>query len=309
MLNRFLSISLVGASLIASLAGQEARRPGDDAFQLGLILKSAREYCRRLERAALDFVCLEEISESVNLGRDGRGGAPATVAPEGSANSGTGSQGGHTSTSRPGRALRFNTGPGAKFNNTYVNDYQFIRRDGKVEEKRVLIEKNGKKANAKTPRPAMMAFNFADILLGPVQLLDERNQEFYAYRLAGKDTVDGHDCWILEVTPRFTGVTRYLGGKIWLGADDSSVVRIEWDPTTFGRYEDILAVAERYKSTPEVRSYSEFGVEKNGLRFPSEDLTEEAYRGADGQLFVRSKTSIVYRGHKFFTVETQTIFK
>ena len=117
------------------------------------------------------------------------------------------------------------------------------------------------------------------------------------------------DAWILEVKPRLTGISRYLGGRIWLKADDASVLRIEWDPTTFGSYENILARAEAYKAIPEVRSYTEFGVEKNGLRFPSLDVTEEAYRDPDGKLFVRSRTNVVYRGHKFFTVETQSDFK
>ena len=87
------------------------------------------------------------------------------------------------------------------------------------------------------------------------------------------------------------------------------MLRIEWDPATFGSYENILARAEGYKAVPEVRSYTEFGVEKNGLRFPSLDVTEEAYRDAGGKLFVRSRTSVVYRDHKFFTVETRSDFK
>ncbi len=87
------------------------------------------------------------------------------------------------------------------------------------------------------------------------------------------------------------------------------MLRIEWDPTTFGHFEEIQARAEAYKATPEVRSYSEFAVEKNGLRFPSVDFTEEAYRGANGKLFVRARTIVTYRDHKFFTVETSSTLK
>ena len=54
---------------------------------------------------------------------------------------------------------------------------------------------------------------------------------------------------------------------------------------------------------------TEFAVEKNGLRFPSADLTEESYRGADGKLFVRARTNVVYKDHRFFTVETEATFK
>ena len=281
-----------GGLIGAGLARQEIPQPQPDTFQLGLVLKSAREYCARLERAALDFICLEEVTEKLDLSRDSREG-PVKQNPT------------LFGTDR----LVFRMRPGAKLDNAYLYDYQFVRREGKVEEKRALLEKNGKKANAKTPLPQMRAFTYAEILLAPVQLLDERFREYYSYKLLGREKIGDTEAWILEVAPRLTGVPRYLGGKIWLKTADSSVLRIEWDPSTFGHFETILARGESYKATPEVRSYSEFGFEKNGLRFPSVDFTEEGYRGADGKPFVRAMTSVVYKDYKFFTVETQTTIK
>jgi hypothetical protein len=292
MSRNIMGLTLASVFLLVGLAGQETPPPKPDMFQLGLVLKSAREYCRRLERAALDFICLEEVSETLDPSRDSREG-PVKQNP----------------TAFGTDRLVFRMRPGAKLDNAYLYDYQFVRREGKVEERRSLLEKNGKKANAKTPLPQMRAFTYADILLAPVQLLDERFREYYAYKLLGRDKIGDTEAWILEVAPRLTGVSRYLGGKIWLKTDDSSVLRIEWDPSTFGHFETILARGENYKATPEVRSYSEFGFEKNGLRFPSVDFTEEAYRGAEGKLFVRARTSVVYKDYKFFTVETQTTIK
>jgi hypothetical protein len=49
---------------------------------------------------------------------------------------------------------------------------------------------------------------------------------------------------------------------------------------------------------------TEYGFEKNGIRFPSRDTSEEAYLKPDGTKFIRSRTSVVYRDYKFFTVET-----
>jgi hypothetical protein len=46
----------------------------------------------------------------------------------------------------------------------------------------------------------------------------------------------------------------------------------------------------------------------SGLRFPSLDLTEEADIDKDARKFVRSVTKVVYKGYKFFTVETETDF-
>lgn len=310
MIKRNLILGVLLSCLLGGVVyGQEAPASAQDPFQLALVLKSAREYCRRLERAALDFICVEEVSELVDMSRESRE-APVQHAPDlstqGSGVSGGGGYAGHMSSSRP---ISFNPRAGEKTAHALLYDYQFVRKSGKVEETRTLLEKDGKKASADTPVPGNRAFNYSDILLAPVQLLDDRFSEYYSYRLLGRETIDGTETWILEVAPRLTEVTRYLGAKLWLCAADSSVLRIEWDPTTFGHYEAILARAEGFKAVPEVRSVSEFGVEKNGLRFPSADLTEEAYRDGDGKLFVRARTSIVYKGHKFFTVETETNFK
>lgn len=268
-----------------------------DSFQLALVLKSGREYCRRLERAALDFICLEEVSEKVDLSRDSYKNQ-VTQLPTSDVVSGGAPHG--------DRALRFDRSLKSGRGNTYLFDYQFTRQAGKVKENRVLLEKNGKKAKAKEAPPKMDVFQYADILLAPVQLLDERFQEFYSYRLLGEEILNGVKAWVLEVSPRISGGDRYLGGKIWLNEEDSGILRIDWDPTTFGHYESILHNAEVYKAEPRITSTTEFGFEKNGLRFPSVDLTEEAYLGGDGKKFVRSLTRVEYKNYKFFTVETET---
>ena len=293
-----MALILGGVCVLPGLAGQAAPPSQPDSAQLVLILRSAREYCGKLERAALDFICLEEVEEKLDLSRDDRKALERAAAIR--------------DAMRPGDIRgflsRMEIRRNPKFDNIYLYDYQFVRREGQIEEKRELLEKNGKKVAPGTPRQQLGAFNFADILLAPVQLLDTRFEEYYTYRLLAKETYGGAEAWVLGVLPKLAGA-RYLGGRLWLKTDDASVLRIEWDPATFGHYERIQARAEAYKSAPEVRSYSEFGVEKNGLRFPSADFTEEAYRGANGKLFVRARTSVTYRAHKFFTVETSSTLK
>ena len=56
---------------------------------------------------------------------------------------------------------------------------------------------------------------------------------------------------------------------------------------------------------PEITAYSEFGFEKNGLRFPSRSYTENAYILKDKRKFVNAEMTIVYKDYKFFTVETE----
>lgn len=51
----------------------------------------------------------------------------------------------------------------------------------------------------------------------------------YDFRLIGQDVVDGRPAYVLQVTPRHDN--KYLiDGKIWVSADDYSIVRIEGRP-------------------------------------------------------------------------------
>ena len=272
----------------------------DSQFQLALILKAARQYCQRLEKAALDFVCQEEVSEFIDLTRYND---PNLVRQVPSVDA---VLGGWHSTHRS--ELRFDTPAAGKTENTYLFDYQFIRKAGEVKENRLLLEKNGKKSSKKDEPPKMEAFQYADVLLAPVRLLDERFGAYYDFRLLREDELSGMKTWVVDVIPRLSVVDVYLGGKIWLKQEDSSVLRIDWDASTFGKYESILLRAKKFESKPDVTSYTEFGFEKNGLRFPSLDQTEEAYVDKDGKKFVRAVTKIVYKDYKFFTVETETDF-
>lgn len=63
---------LAAAALFLPLAAfsMPGFKQSADPFQLGLVLKGVRSYCLSLERAALDFVCLEEVSEKLDASRD-----------------------------------------------------------------------------------------------------------------------------------------------------------------------------------------------------------------------------------------------
>ncbi len=269
----------------------------DDQFQLALILKAGREYCRRLGNAAMDFVCLEEVSEKADLSRE----SPQSIVSE---MPGPGAVG-----VRNPRNFRYDRVQKIKRENTYLFDYQFVRKDGQIKENRALLKMNGKSVRNKKSAPATEAFKYEDILFAPVRLLDERFRDYYSFRLLGEEDHDGVRAWVIEVSPRLAFVESYLGGKVRLKQDDYSLLRIDWDPMTFGGFENILLRAKSYDSEPQVTSYTDFGFERNGIRFPSLDLTEEAYVSKDGVKFVRATTKVIYRDYKFFTVETETEIK
>lgn len=292
-------IGMSGAVLFS--IGQDRAPEPIDPFQLALTLKSAREYGRRLERAALDFVCREEVLELVDLTRDTsqslieRNPTAANISGE------------RNPDQRPD--IKFNTGqPKKRHQNTYVYDYQMTRQVGDIRESRVLLERNGKKAKDRQGAQPTLTYQYAEILLAAARLLDERYEEYYDYRLVRGDRLKDEEVWILAVSPRLA-MGGYLGGSLWLRRRDCAILKVEWDPSTFGNYQNILKRAEVYKARPRVVSCTEFGVEKNGLLFPSLDLTEEAYVQGDEDVFLRARTRVAYTDYRFFTVETETEFK
>lgn len=293
------------ANLIGGLAlsVQAVSSPQTDPFQVALLLRDAREYSRHLESAALDFVCAEHVQETVEPFPKG-GRAPASLVPQNLEI--------NPVSNRPGgMTLIHSLEVRARAENRYVFDYQFTREPSGLKERRVLLFKNGKKVKRGGSPPETMAFKYKDILLAPVELLDEKYAPSYTYRisedLARPDS--GGSAVVLEAVPRPDAFPRRLGGRVWVRREDSCVLRIEWDPSTFDNYDIIMARAKLLEAEPRVTSYTEYGFEKNGLRFPSVDHTEEAYVLKDGKTFVRARTRIEYRDYKFFVVETRSELK
>lgn len=83
----------------------------DNAFDLSLILEKAANYCQKLDQASLHFVCHEEVKEYIYF---------VEYAPN-------------------------------YIDNTYVYDYQLIKKGMSHREMRALIEENGQSTYLEKP--------------------------------------------------------------------------------------------------------------------------------------------------------------
>jgi hypothetical protein len=278
---RFLySVTLLFLSCLALRIRAESLQENEEK-KLADILRRAGQYCGRLEKASLDFVCLEQITEKIDYSRD--------------------------------RADEIYLMPGGirtqirvaklKDESSYLYDYQFIRKGSNKREKRVLLEKNGKKVKEEDSQLEASSFQIENVLLGPIGLLSQYMQTNHDYRIIGEEMVGGEKAVILEATPKASLNRPHCYGKIWLSEMDSSVLKIAWEQRSIGNYAVLEERAKRYKADPVITSISEYGFEKNGLRFPSQDYSEEAYVNEKGKKFIRTKTSISFRDYKFFTVD------
>jgi len=246
--------------------------------KLDEILTKTREYCEKLENAAFDFVCKEKIIEKIDM--RGRDQVLSIV-----------------------RNLRGSWGSNKKIEtNSYVYDYQLIKKGWSVVETRSLLEENGKERYEKNAVLKTQAFYFRKPLFGPTGLLSRYWQERLDYKLLDEETLNGEKVIVVEALPKPTYTKEHLYGKIWIKESDSSILKIEWIPESMRDYENIEEAAEKYEGKPHITMITEFNVEKKGIRFPSKIFVEEAYITKKGKV-VRSETTINYEEYQFFTVE------
>jgi hypothetical protein len=256
---------LILFAMLCAVPLQPNTQEQTDQPRLAVILNKSAEYCRRLEKAALDFICLEEVTElSVHFTPD---------------------------------------------TEIYLYDYQFIKKNKQTQEKRNLIAVNGRKANIQDSSLQTVMFRYENVLFGPVGLLSKSWQPYLDYRLIGEDAIGKERAVVIEATPGQELVEPHCYGRIWVKEDDGSVLKIVWDQKSLRNYQMVEEFAKSHDAEPQITAFSEYGREKNGLRFPSRNYSEQAYISSDKRKIVNARISVVYEKYKFFTVETEVDIK
>jgi hypothetical protein len=260
------------------------------AVDLKAMLKKAAEYCEKLESSALNFVCHEEIQETIDPFLDVRPAQKIT----------------RDWSSPPGPESMFYVRSPRKIKHSYVYDYQCVRSGRAIREARILLKENGREKNEPNATLKTSVVVFGTALMGPVGLFGERFQPQYDYAVIGQDKVGKHPVVVIDARPK-PGVpeTRNLYGRAWVDPVTVDILKIEWSESRVGRHEIFDKRGEQYQRTPRLTILSEFSAEKNGIRFPSHLFVEEAYLSKSGRAFVRSKTDVTYKDFKFFTVEVE----
>jgi hypothetical protein len=282
---RFVSLAaLLALGLTAGPSlSQAPQDPSADA-RLARILERTKDYCAKLERAALDFTCLEKIEERTYSMTEE---APDLTIPQ-----------------PMGMSYVYKSAKTPYYANTYVYDYQFVRRGSHKTENRVLVEENGRKKKVREAVLTTLTVRVENALFGPIGLLGAAVQDLHGYRVVGEETEKGKKVLVVDAVSKVPLDRVHCTGRIWIREEDASILKIAWDQTSVGNFEIIRETANRMGAEPRLISVTEYGQEKGGLRFPSKDVTEESYL-KHGNVQVRSLTIILYKDYKFFTVETE----
>jgi hypothetical protein len=260
---------------------------GAPSTRLDALLFKAAEYCRMLESAAFEFACREEISETIDPALD-------------AAAQGAGSGPGQTPYLGPTLSVSWVK----KIKRKLVYGYQCVRAGGVLRELRTLVEENGQKKDVPNARLETPAVDYGAAFLGPARLFGERARPGYVFTIAGEEKIGDAAALVVEAKPGpESGTGHLLGGKAWVDPATGEVLKLEWSDDRAGRSDVYERRGRAYKRTPRIVVRAEFGVAKNGLRFPSRLSVEEAYLKDSGKAAVRSRTEAVYKGYEFFAVE------
>jgi hypothetical protein len=283
-------VNIIALLLSFLLCGAQARnwtRPS-----LGDICNREAEYCRKLELAILDFVCLEDITEKINQSKDIKFDARSSF---------DGATDGYWV--RPESVA-----PPIKIKRTLLYDFQFVREGGRIRETRTLLAENGEKKKKENATLKTLNFIYQNALLGPVAIFGSKWRDAYEYNISGEAKVGDRPCLVVDVSPKRAGSDiRFLFGRAFVDKNTLEILKIEWNDQRIGNFAMFERRGKRYGLRPQISVTSEFGIEKNGIRFPSRHFIEEAYLDQKGKKFIRSETSVVYRDFKFFTVSVEEI--
>ncbi len=271
----------VGQSSEPPSIDQSSASPSTDEEKLKIILAKCAEYCEKLAGVSLDFVCNEKITEELY-----QQVFVSTVS------------GGQSQVSFSASGTRLAE------KNIYVYDYQMVRKAKELRERRNLVEENGKRKEEKDAELKTLVFRHKNIIFGPIGVLSKHWQQYHDYRLLKDDTLEGEKTYVIEAVPKPGYKLGHLSGKIWVRKSDYSILKVEWSQQGIENYDKIEALAKSLKAEPRLTLVSEYGFEKNGIRFPSRYSIDETYLRR-GRKYVVSKTNVVYKDYKFFTVDTE----
>ena len=287
------SISFAAAALGLSLSvllgigrpagrasSQEALSAADPAALPG-ILKAAGDYCEIVKGMALNFVCLERIREQENFFTRGTG----------------------SSRNSPDAIKRAKSKT-----RTFAYDYQIIKSKDDVQEKRTLLEEDGRRRRVENAGLPTLQFSGRNLVYGPVGFLSRYWQGFFSYEIVGREDVAGRKAIVIRAAPKTEREENNNRGRVWVDASSHQILRLELEPPDTGPADvvfgsDGAAVGANFRR--QLTWTIDYGIEKKGVLFPSRQTIRETYVSDTGFSVVKREVVFDYSNYRYFTVEVE----
>ncbi|MFC2166879.1 hypothetical protein ACFLQZ_02830 [Acidobacteriota bacterium] len=282
--NRAILLVIFLILLSAHLFSQIENSNSDDQEGLEIILKKCAEYCERVKSIALFYVCQEEVKDKTNFYR---------IA--------------NTLRTSPYGVTEIVTARSLKLNNTrissYLYDYQLINKDEELQEQRTLLKKNNRKKNIENAK-LETRFNAKYLVYGPVGFLSRYWQNYFSYKIMGKENLGEIQATIINA-PKPNNKENRNFAKLWINEKDNSILQIEWESGSIYNFDgkNIATMSGEFRTIIVLRVA--FGIEKNGVRFPSRHLVQEFLVAESGERYLRNEIITNFNNYKFFIVESE----
>lgn len=263
--------------------------------ELQIVLDKCAEYCMKLSESALYYVCHEVMREKFNK-VEGPEQEVGIIPPD-----------------KIFHDTEVLTKYGAYYNiltlgdtekNLFIYDYQLIKKDELIKEKRILMEKDGKSVNLEdVSHRTKPPYNIKPILV-PIQILSIEQRSKFSFRLADEEKINGKLAYVLEACLRPERLGSIKRGEIWIDKSDFRIVKVEVETEFVDGYEQIFSECYHYYLKPHFKSTYYYKLDKNGILFPSRSEIRVEYSGfLNKKRKLKSEVKITYRNYKFFTVE------
>jgi len=193
---------------------------------------------------------------------------------------------------------------------TFTYDYQLIQKKGELTEKRILLEENGKKRYQKNADLNRLKYMGKYLVFGPAGFLSKYWQSFFDFEIIGEEKFDNRNTLLFKATPKQEMEENNNIARIFVDKKNFQVLKIEWDSASIKDYENEKITTLRGTFYKTVSWAIFYGIEKNGVRFPSHQIIQEVFiHPKRGYRAVKRETNILYQDYKFFTVETDIKYK
>lgn len=207
----------------------------------------------------------------------------------------------------------------------FTYDYQIIQVGGQIQERRILltVEKDKKTYKKSNYTPILYSYKNAMV---PIYFLSHENQPLYRYTLGGKDRVLGRKCHMVLVFAAKSGPEAPPLARIWIDSADFSVLKFTVFPGAIKGYDQLMRLEGRKLSNLEVQDVHEFGLVRDGIRYPTRTRITLSYtselknvmtnRSGGGSVKIgavlktRLTTEVRYKRYRFFEVTVaRPVFK
>jgi hypothetical protein len=174
-----------------------------------------------------------------------------------------------------------------------------IRRGEELEEQRIPLKK--KKRNAELD----VRFQAKYLVYGPVGFLSRYWQAYFDYEIIGEERIGETLTTVIRATPKPANQDNRNFARIWIDGEDGSILQIEWEPESIVDYEGKSIRSQMQNLNTAVVWKVTYGIEKNGVRFPSRQHIQEFLVTEDKKRYIRNEITTVFEDYKFFVVETE----